>query len=67
MAEPVLVGILVAVQAQVARSLERNKVLYVGRQLACSTNKKTVRSLVDKWNVWQKVGGTNRSVTDIVQ
>ena len=54
---PPLSAVLEAVQSQVPKSAERDRVLDAGRQLASGVNKKAVRSLAGKWGVQQKAGG----------
>ena len=63
---PPLSAVLEALESQVPRSAERDKVLDAGRHMASGANQKVVRSLAGKWNVQQKVGGVNRGTTDIL-
>ena len=53
-------AVLEAVQSQVPKSEERERVLDAGRHLASGTKQKVVRSLAGKWGVQQKVGRANR-------
>ena len=63
---PPLSAVLAAVQSQVPKSAERDRVLDAGRHLASGANQKAARSLASKWGVRQRVGGVNRGTTDIL-
>ena len=54
---PPLSAVLEAVQSQVPKNAERDRVLDAGRHLASGVNPNGVRSLAGKWDVRQKVGG----------
>jgi len=66
--EPAAFSVLLAtVETQVAQSVERDKVLDAGKQLKGKVSLNTARSLSGIWNVRQKVDGTNRTISELVQ
>jgi len=66
--EPAALTVLLAmVEMQVAQTEERDTVLDTGKQLEGKLSLKTARSFAGIWNVRQKVGGTNRTISDMVQ
>ena len=66
--EPTAFTVLLAtVETQVAQSVERDKVLDAGKQLQGKVALNTARSLSGIWNVRQKVDGTNRTISELVQ
>jgi len=66
--EPAELSVLLAtVETQVSQTVERDKVLDAGKQLEGKVSLKIARSLAAIWNVRQKVGGINRTVSDMAE